>query len=454
MKKNVFYGILFVAINLHVFGQYCTPEWTYDSDYQIETGRDGAFNELALQSADPSWGVYYFGPYVRAAQVRELPLPGSDKLAINLYRPSGTNSKEPFYKYTETKFFIASCATSFELEIRYQFRHYSEGRIFVNGTEVVDMGEDHNMGDPLTVLNIGHLLDHGLNTITVHFKDRGDRNDDDDTYFFLNAHIEANSTIFCAYDLDYRANVDSDGDGVKDEEEPQYGNFMCNAGESSDCDGDGIGDNADPDNDNDQVPDDVDIDACDPAQGYIIEGECCKTFQPKPGERYWISAWVKEDLTNRVKVKSYWRPVIEVDFLDAEAIINKVSFYPTGEIIDGWQRIVGELPIPAAADRLNINLINRSQNTAAGYADVFFDDIRIHPFNGSMKSFVYDPETLWLTAELDDNNYATFYEYDNEGQLIRIKKETARGIMTIQESRSKLTNGVNHQVVEPEGTAQ
>ena len=53
-----------------------------------------------------------------------------------------------------------------------------------------------------------------------------------------------------------------------------------------------------------------------------------------------------------------------------------------------------------------------------------------------MKSYVYDPITLWLTAELDDNNYATFYEYDQEGQLIRIKKETARGIMTIQESRS------------------
>ncbi len=52
-----------------------------------------------------------------------------------------------------------------------------------------------------------------------------------------------------------------------------------------------------------------------------------------------------------------------------------------------------------------------------------------------MKSYVYDPVTLRLAAELDDNNYATFYQYDEEGKLIRIKKETERGVETIQESR-------------------
>lgn len=67
---------------------------------------------------------------------------------------------------------------------------------------------------------------------------------------------------------------------------------------------------------------------------------------------------------------------------------------------------------------------------------VYFDDIRIHPFNGNMKSFVYDPQTQRLMAELDENNYATLYEYDQEGGLIRVKKETEKGIYTIQETRS------------------
>ena len=62
-----------------------------------------------------------------------------------------------------------------------------------------------------------------------------------------------------------------------------------------------------------------------------------------------------------------------------------------------------------------------------------------------MKSFVYDPVSLRLMAELDANNYATFYEYDDQGNLIRVKKETERGIVTLKESRSVYTkNGIVH----------
>ena len=87
------------------------------------------------------------------------------------------------------------------------------------------------------------------------------------------------------------------------------------------------------------------------------------------------------------------------------------------------------ITIPANSWTMDINLINGGDNI------VYFDDIRMHPFNSSMKSYVYDPISLRLWAELDENNYATFYQYDEEGKLIRIKKETSRGIKTIQESR-------------------
>ena len=42
-------------------------------------------------------------------------------------------------------------------------------------------------------------------------------------------------------------------------------------------------------------------------------------------------------------------------------------------------------------------------------------------------------------AQLDDANYATYYEYDQEGNLIRIKKETEMGIVTLQENRQHLS---------------
>ena len=175
-----------------------------------------------------------------------------------------------------------------------------------------------------------------------------------------------------------------------------------------------------------------------------IPCDTCNSFKPKVGERYWISAWVKVD--EPFQVKSY-NPLnlansqnvssttlddayLELEFLGPG---TTVQIFPTDEIIDGWQRIVGEFTIPLNTYDLAVNL----------YADddemTFFDDIRIHPFNASMKSYVYDGDTFWLVSELDDNNYATFYEYDQEGGLIRIKKETARGIVTIQETRSNTT---------------
>jgi hypothetical protein len=161
--------------------------------------------------------------------------------------------------------------------------------------------------------------------------------------------------------------------------------------------------------------------------GVYVSTYCCENFAPEDGKKYWISAWVKEDLP--AQVKTYENTSIEVEFLGANP--STFQFYPTGDIVEGWQRIVGTFIVPAQSTQLKVHLVNGN-----GQIDAYFDDVRVHPFNASMKSYVYDPETFWLTAELDDNNYATFYEYDKEGQLIRIKKETARGIMTIQESRS------------------
>lgn len=74
-----------------------------------------------------------------------------------------------------------------------------------------------------------------------------------------------------------------------------------------------------------------------------------------------------------------------------------------------------------------------SLETTSGSA--LFDDVRIFPADGSMKCYVYDPTNLRFVAELDERHFATFYEYDNEGNLVRVKKETERGIKTLKETR-------------------
>jgi hypothetical protein len=41
-----------------------------------------------------------------------------------------------------------------------------------------------------------------------------------------------------------------------------------------------------------------------------------------------------------------------------------------------------------------------------------------------------------LKATLDQNNYATFFQYDDEGNLFSIKKETVEGVKTIQATQN------------------
>lgn len=165
--------------------------------------------------------------------------------------------------------------------------------------------------------------------------------------------------------------------------------------------------------------------ACDGGPEYNCE-ECISSFSPIPGEKYVLSAWVKE--TNMTGATDYDNSGIFIDFTGYDKI---GPFKPEGQIIDGWQRIESAFTMPEGVSDIIIELENLDAR-----GEVYFDDVRIHPFNSNMKSFVYDPVSQRLVAELDENNYATFYEYDEEGALIRVKKETERGIKTIQESRN------------------
>ncbi|NII28737.1 hypothetical protein HB364_26890 [Pseudoflavitalea sp. X16] len=158
------------------------------------------------------------------------------------------------------------------------------------------------------------------------------------------------------------------------------------------------------------------------------------TFSLPSGKKMLFSSWVKESCGNPANgtpcnKSTYTDNSVKLQFNDAGTSTD-VTLTPSGPIIDGWQRIEGEFLVPAGATTMNLSFINNAAGTA------WYDDIRMHPYNANMKSYVYDPVNLRLTAELDPNNYATFYEYDAEGGLIRTKVETKEGIKTIQETRS------------------
>lgn len=152
-----------------------------------------------------------------------------------------------------------------------------------------------------------------------------------------------------------------------------------------------------------------------------------QVYKLKPGKKMQFSAWVKEPCD---------APCIATDFTNSSIEVrsnglNIGNLRRTGTIIEGWQKIEGEFTLPTDSSTAQLKFINSSTTDP-----MYVDDIRIHPYNANMKSYVYDPRTMRLRAELDENNYASFYEYDEEGQLIRVKKETILGIKTIKESRS------------------
>jgi hypothetical protein len=153
-------------------------------------------------------------------------------------------------------------------------------------------------------------------------------------------------------------------------------------------------------------------------------------FKPFANKQMLVGAWVKEQ--DSCSCQTYSNDHLVVTFSLSGGGDSTISLLPSGNMIEGWQRYVAIILIPATATGMTLTL------QASGSSTTYFDDIRLHPFNAEMKSYVYNSTTLRLMAELDENNYATFYEYDDDGTLIRVKKETERGVMTIKETRSAL----------------
>ena len=148
-------------------------------------------------------------------------------------------------------------------------------------------------------------------------------------------------------------------------------------------------------------------------------------FEPVNGKKYIFDVWVND---GHVTDKSVYMTLT----------MNGTSVPLTCKaLVEGWKLIEGTIDLSALGSAKTLTL----QLTPAT-SPVYIDDLRMHPFNSQMKTYVYDDQTMRLMAEIDENGFATFYEYDDEGLLIRVKKETERGIMTIKESRSSYKKGI------------
>lgn len=72
---------------------------------------------------------------------------------------------------------------------------------------------------------------------------------------------------------------------------------------------------------------------------------------------------------------------------------------------------------------------------------VYIDDFRVQPVDAEAVCYVYD-HAQRLTAVLDDQHFASIYQYNAEGVLVRKLKETTEGVKTISETQYN-TKGIS-----------
>ncbi|MEM7038729.1 MAG: hypothetical protein AAF570_17210, partial [Bacteroidota bacterium] len=173
----------------------------------------------------------------------------------------------------------------------------------------------------------------------------------------------------------------------------------------------------------------------DPHEYNLKCEDCLPLFEPG-ADKYVLLGWADQSKASIIPSISVDRARIQISFGDGlgGTIGQNLLIQPKGVRIDGWQRLEYEFEIPSGAKELFVQFENLNPTDGP----VYYDDIRIAPFDALVTSYVYDPHNRRLLAELDENHYATFYEYDEDGALVRVKKETQRGVHSVQEARTSL----------------
>jgi hypothetical protein len=147
-----------------------------------------------------------------------------------------------------------------------------------------------------------------------------------------------------------------------------------------------------------------------------------RSFNLIPNKEYVLDFWMKSSVFSPSLIKRYDAAGNSISDITV-GVTNKV-----GNLVNGWQKMQVTFSLPSNGKYIGLVFP----------ASTYIDDIRIYPFQASVKTYVYNTDNLKLAAILDENNYASFYYYDEQGNLFLVKKETENGIQTIQESRSHM----------------
>jgi hypothetical protein len=94
----------------------------------------------------------------------------------------------------------------------------------------------------------------------------------------------------------------------------------------------------------------------------------------------------------------------------------------------------GVITTMSAGDNVTMTIYS-GYGITSSTVTVWIDDVRIQPTDAQAVTYVYDPYTFRLLTSFDDQHFGLYYQYNQEGQLVRKQVETEKGLKTVQETQ-------------------
>lgn len=147
-----------------------------------------------------------------------------------------------------------------------------------------------------------------------------------------------------------------------------------------------------------------------------------------------FKVWVKTDVSDHSLIENNLRIDVRVNTGTNPAVsagFRKIA--QSGEWSLYESRLVNLSPTFSFSDLFKISLKFDFNNS--GVQNIWIDDLRMQPLDAQVTCYVYDVHQLRLITTFDDQHFGLYYQYNEEGKLVRKLIETERGMKTVQETQ-------------------
>ncbi len=174
------------------------------------------------------------------------------------------------------------------------------------------------------------------------------------------------------------------------------------------------------------------------------EAECATGSKSdmEAGRLYRASVWVHAGSADDTELR-----ISITGMVAASGYSNSVSVLRSNSSnvqVGQWVQMNVEIDVPAGFSTSGSGKVSVELQSGAEGASVF-DDFRFHPVESSLQVLVHDKRTGLVKALLDANNFATFFEHDTRGDVVKKEQEVVgKGVVKTFESSSYYYRGLNN----------